>query len=65
MLKQFLQPKEGLIGSGVIQLNIVIGTIIAIAEMNLPVNLSVIVPACENRPSSTGEFIMRSLPQNI
>jgi leucyl aminopeptidase len=31
----------------------VIGTIIAIAEMNLPVNLSVIVPACENRPSST------------
>ena len=30
----------------------VIGAICAVAEMKLPINLNVVVPACENRPSS-------------
>ena len=31
----------------------VIGTIAAVAQLQLPINLTVVVPACENRPSST------------
>tara|TARA_B100001057_G_scaffold98994_1_gene95696 strand:- start:8169 stop:9665 length:1497 start_codon:yes stop_codon:yes gene_type:complete len=31
----------------------VIGVICAVAEMKLPINLNVVVPACENRPSSS------------
>ena len=31
----------------------VIGAICAVAEMKLPINLNVVVPACENRPSSS------------
>jgi leucyl aminopeptidase len=31
----------------------VIGTIAAVAQLQLPINLTVIVPACENRPSSS------------
>ncbi|MFQ3333907.1 MAG: leucyl aminopeptidase [Woeseiaceae bacterium] len=31
----------------------VIGTIAAVAKLQLPVNLTIVVPACENRPSSS------------
>jgi len=47
----------------------VIGTINAVAEMKLPINLTVIVPACENRPSSTatlpGDIIKSMSGQTI
>ena len=31
----------------------VIGTITAVAQLQLPINLTIVIPACENRPSST------------
>jgi len=47
----------------------VIGTINAVAKMKLPINLTVIVPACENRPSSTatlpGDIIKSMSGQTI